>query len=196
MPGRFILISFFIFTPVLQAGNYTNKPAEDSSVLELSKEILTLVKEKDYYSLAKYIHPLHGIRFSPYAYVDTVNDQRFSRSKFKTAVKRRDYDIYNWGSYDGTGDPILLTAKKYFKRFVYDADFLNAEKTSLNQKLVSGNTISNLEEIYPGCVFTESYFSGFDEKYSGMDWRSLRLVYKLYNGKYYLVGIRHDEWTI
>lgn len=177
-------------------GIFSADSVSDSAVLDISKEILTLLKDGDYYSISKYVHPVNGVRFSPYAYIDTASDLTFNPYKLRDALRRRDFDIYNWGSYDGTGDPILLTAKKYFKRFVYDADFLNAEKTSLNQRISSGNTTSNLEEIYSGCVFTESYFSGFDEKYSGMDWRSLRLVYKLYKGKYYLVGIIHDEWTI
>jgi len=29
-----------------------------------------------------------------------------------------------------------------------------------------------------------------------MDWKSLRLVFKERNGKFFLVGIGHDEWTI
>lgn len=30
----------------------------------------------------------------------------------------------------------------------------------------------------------------------GNDWRALRLVFELVDGRYYLVGIIHDEWTI
>jgi hypothetical protein len=186
-----VLSSYFTTTQLLSM-----QREADSTVLGITKEILALIKNSDYFALVQYIHPVHGVRFSPYAYIDTNADQVLSKWKYEDAFKRKDYEKLNWGSYDGTGDVILLTAKDYFKRFVYDADFLNAEKTSLNQKFSPGNTPSNLEEIYPGCVYTESYFSGFDEKYSGMDWRALRLVYSFYEGKYYLVGIIHDEWTI
>jgi hypothetical protein len=189
-----VLVYFVSFVFIQSA--FPADHSNDSAVLDISREILSLLKHGDYYAISKYVHPEEGIRFSPYAYIDTASDLTFKPYKLRDALKRRDFDIYNWGSYDGTGDPILLTAKNYFKRFVYDADFLNAEKTSLNKRIASGNTISNLEEVYLGCVFTESYFSGFDEKYSGMDWRALRLVYKIHEGKYYLVGIIHDERTI
>jgi len=29
-----------------------------------------------------------------------------------------------------------------------------------------------------------------------MDWRSLKLVFKKYEDRFYLVGIIHSEWTI
>ncbi|MBC7850338.1 MAG: hypothetical protein H7Y31_11410 [Chitinophagaceae bacterium] len=81
-------------------------------------------------------------------------------------------------------------------RFVYDVDFLNAESRTFNHMVATGNTLQNLKSVYPESVFTESYFSGFEEKYDGMDWRSLKLVFQPENGKLYLVGIIHDQWTI
>jgi (p)ppGpp synthase/HD superfamily hydrolase len=42
----------------------------------------------------------------------------------------------------------------------------------------------------------EYHFSGFDPKYEGMDWRSLRLVFEEKDNIWHLVGIIHDQWTI
>lgn len=167
---------------------------KDSAILTITKEVLGIFKNKDYSELTRYIHPELGVRFSPYAYIDTTSDQKFTNSTYNQAVKSTKKRI--WGSFDGTGDPMRMKFKEYFKSFVYDVDFLNAEKTTLNTKSSHGNDLDNLKDIYPGCVYTESYFSGFDEKYGGMDWRALRLVYKEYEGKYYLVAVIHDEWTI
>jgi hypothetical protein len=50
--------------------------------------------------------------------------------------------------------------------------------------------------VYRNYDFTESHFSGFEEKYGGMDWRSLRLVFKEIKGRFFLVGVVHDKWTI
>ena len=166
----------------------------DSALLVLTKEILAVIKDKDYKKLTEYIHPENGIRFSPYGYIDTTSDITATRSTFRLNAYINKKRV--WGSYDGSGDPIKLTSREYFEKFVYDVDFLNAEKTSLNLCLGGGNSQNNIRAIYEGLPFTESYFSGFDVKYSGMDWRALRLVYKEYNGTYYLVGIIHDEWTI
>ncbi len=166
----------------------------DSVLLDLTKEILTAIKDKDYKQLTEYIHPEDGIRFSPYGFIDTANDVTATRSTFRLNAYINKKRV--WGYFDGSGDPIKMTSKEYFKRFVYDADFLNAEKTSLNVCLGSGNSQNNILAIYDNLPFTESYFSGFDEKFGGMDWRALRLVFKEYEGEYYLVAIVHDEWTI
>lgn len=79
---------------------------------------------------------------------------------------------------------------------MYNADFLHAPQTSLNKMIGGGNALNNLTTIYKDCVFTEHHFSGFDEKYGGMDWCSLRLVFKSYNNNMYLVAVVHDQWTI
>ncbi len=168
----------------------------DSAILSISKEILEIFKNKDYAELTIYIHPEIGVRFSPYGYIDTTSDLVFTQSYYKTYFTKLKPFPFLWGFFDGSGDSIYLPIANYFGKFVYDVDFLKAEKTTLNQCLGGGNSQNNILVIYDGLPFTESYFSGFDEKYGGMDWRALRLVYKEYNGKYYLVGIIHDEWTI
>lgn len=169
---------------------------KDSIILSISKEVLEIFKNKDYSELTRYFHPEMGVRFSPYAYIDTASDLVFTKSYYKTYFTKLKPFPFHWGYYDGSGDSIKMPVKKYIERFVYDVDFLNAEKTTLNTKSSNGSDLDNLNDIYPGCVYTESFFSGFDEKYGGMDWRALRLVYKEYEGKFYLVGIIHDEWTI
>ncbi|MDZ4757017.1 MAG: hypothetical protein SGJ10_02605 [Bacteroidota bacterium] len=166
----------------------------DMTFLVLTKQILTILKSKNYKMLSYFIHPTIGLRFSPYAHIDTTSDITFTTNNFldKTIQQNK----FNWGSYDGSGDKILLTIENYFKQFVYSADFLNADKTSLNKIIGVGNSSNNLETIYKNCNFTESYFAGFDKKLDGMDWCCLRLVYKKYNSKNYLIGIVHDQWTI
>ncbi|MEO6720683.1 MAG: hypothetical protein ABIN67_09955 [Ferruginibacter sp.] len=166
----------------------------DSMVLSLTKQILTAIKAKDYKSFSTFIHPTEGTRFSPYGYIDTSTDLIFTTKEFlSNADQQKKLD---WGTSDGSGDKILLSVTGYFKKFVYDADFLHAEKTSLNKMLGAGNSLNNLQDVYKGSDFTESYFSGFDKKYGGMDWTCLRLVYKKYQDKYYLIAVVHDQWTI
>lgn len=171
-----------------------NAPNQDSIILETTKQVLTAIKNNDFAKLVTYIHPVSGVRFSPYAYIDTTIDINLKRENFLDVVSKK--DVLIWGNYDGSGDTIRLTVDHYFKKFVYDHDFLNAEKTSLNKITGRGNSTNNLEDVYAGCAYTESYFSGFDKKFDGMDWASLRLVYKKYDNRYFLVGIVHDQWTI
>lgn len=167
---------------------------KDSLILILTNQILTSIKSKDFKSFANFIHPTFGIRFSPYANIDTVKDVKLSADKFLEQLKNQ--NKIKWGSYDGSGDAILLTAEEYFSKFVYNADFLNAPKRSVNKMIGKGNSLNNLETMYHGCNFSESYFSGIDKKFEGLDWCSLRLVFKNFNNKFYVVGIVHDQWTI
>jgi hypothetical protein len=166
----------------------------DSLISTLTKQVLTSIKNKDFKKLPDFIHPTLGVRFSPYAYIDTTSDLKFTANNFYDQIKKQ--NKFNWGGYDGSGDTILLTIEDYFSKFVYNADFLNAEKTSLNKMIGGGNSLNNLETVYKGCNFSESYFSGFDKKFDGMDWCCLRLVFKKNLEKFYLVGIVHDQWTI
>jgi hypothetical protein len=161
----------------------------------LNKEILNLIKKKDYQSLSNHIHPTSGLRFTPYATVNLNNDVVVKPKELVKMMKDNDTHLF-WGSYDGTGDPIDLTTKDYFAQFVYDADFLNAEKITINKSSAKGNSINNIDSIYPECDYVENYFSGFDKQYGGMDWRALRLVFQKEGERYYLVGIVHDQWTI
>jgi len=169
---------------------------KDSILLKTTQNILALLKAKNYAAFANYIHPVEGIRFSPYGFVDTIHDIKLSKQKFINEAGQPIQDMIDWGAFDGTGDPIKMTLNNYMQRFVYDVDFAKPEKRSVNEFIGGGNSLNNLELVYKNCDFTESHFSGFDKKYGGMDWKSLRLVFKVRNKKILLVGIVHDEWTI
>src|SRR5690554_3362141 len=173
---------------------YSKKVMKDSLLLSMTEEILEVIKGKDFQGLAGYFHPEMGVRFSPYGYIDSVHHVHFSREEFLKQVEEGDTLL--WGMYDGTGKDILMSMDGYFDKFVYEVDFLNAEEFSVNEILGTGNSLINIDQVYPGADFTESYFSGFEEKYGGMDWRSLRLIFKADEEQLYLVGIVHDQWTI
>ena len=167
-----------------------------TQIQALAKQVLASLKNKDYESFAGFIHPVEGVRFSPYGYIDTAADKVFSARAFLAELSKKTQTKITWGHYDVTGEHIVLTIDEYFKKFVYNADFLNAPQNSLNEMIGSGNSLNNLTTIYKGCTFSEHHFPGFDQKYNGMDWCSLRLVFKNYENKMYLVGIVHDQWTI
>jgi hypothetical protein len=108
----------------------------------------------------------------------------------------QDQTKYTWGKSMGTGEPITLTFAEYYQGFVYGADFMKAPKVGYNTVIGRGNTINNWPEVYPNGIMVEYHFPGFDEKFQGMDWRSLRLVFEREKEIWYLVGIINDQWTI
>ncbi len=170
------------------------KASKDSSLTGMTKQVLTIFKNKQYAQLAKYIHPEEGLRFSPYATV-LPEDNKFSQEAFKKLVTTNKNKKISWGAYDGSGEAIILTPTEYFGKFVYDANFVNPEKFDINDFIHTGNATNNLKSEYHGSDFTESYFSG-SKKSGGLDWKSIRLVFKKIDGKYYLIGVVHDQWTI
>ncbi|MCA1319410.1 hypothetical protein LC085_05745 [Bacillus tianshenii] len=153
-----------------------------------------LIKEKDFSALKDLIHPTKGVRFTPYGYVDANRNLVFTASEIGDLKENQ--KVYLWGEYDGTGDPIQLSFHDYYKKFIYDADFLHAEEKSINKRLGQGNSIDNSKEVYPDATVVEFHFPGFEEKYEGMDWKSLRVVLEKLDNKWYVVGFIHDQWTI
>jgi len=158
-----------------------------------SQAAILAIKEKDMEKLASLVHPEKGVLFSPYSHIEPGKHKVFSKDQLKGLLKSE--EVYNWGEYDGSGDPIELTFAQYYDKFVYNHDFANVEKVAYNQIQPYGNTIVNISDVYPDGNFIEYYFPG-TEPHDGMDWASLRLVFEEYNGQWYLVCIAHGQWTI
>ncbi|HLG39305.1 MAG TPA: hypothetical protein VI461_06540 [Chitinophagaceae bacterium] len=179
-------------TNIIIDGGIKRRP-DTSLLMKVSAEILKYIKAKNYERFAFFIHPADSIRFSPYAFVDTRDNLTLSRNQFIRLVKQN--KAINWNTSWERDTIETLTVDQYFKKFVYDVDFLNAELKSINQFHSQGTDLNNIKEVYPNCDVVELFFSGFDKKYGGMDFRALRLVYKLKNNKPFLAGVVHDEWT-
>ena len=162
-------------------------------LFKIATEILKTIKKRDYTKLASFVHPKYGILFSPYAYIDTSRSRVLSPTRLIQIAKQN--KRINWHSSWSDSGNEFLTISQYFKKYVYDADFLNAPVKSVNKFHSHGTDLNNINEVYPKCDVVEFYFSGFEEKYGGMDFRGLRLVFGLYNKKLYLIAIVHDEWT-
>lgn len=169
---------------------------ETADVEEQARKSVRVLKEKDMEQLADMAHPVKGIRFSPYGYVDTQSDLVFRAEQLKELIT--DKAVYEWGVYDGSGEPIQLTFAEYFAKFIYDADFVQSHKTAVNREIGQGTTRSNLTEVYPPDrhSFVEFHFEGLDPQFEGLDWKSLRLVFEKSNNGWHLVGIVHDQWTV
>ena len=176
----------------VQAGPATSA---ESNVLALTKGVMAALRDSNYKALAAFIHPSIGVRFTPYGYVDTVQDIVLKPGEILNELSGQPV-TRTWGEFDGTGDPIKMTLKAYMNKFVYDVDFSTPEVININKIVSLGNAPDNIRAVYGDVQYTESHFSGFDKKYDGMDWRSLRLVFKNIEGKDWLVGIIHDQWTI
>jgi hypothetical protein len=188
MKTKFILSALTLLSLAFSAHAQTEK----AQVLAKSKQVLVALINKDAKTLATHVHPAKGVRFSPYGNIDTQKDLTFRR---KDVVKIYTLPAYVWGQADGSGDDIKLDFAGYYKKFVYDKDFARAPAVGYNRVVKQGNAIVNVAEAYPNGKFVEYHFPG-TKKDSGMDWKSLRLIFEKAGKNWYLVGISHDEWTI
>ena len=168
------------------------KQTKKEILKNLNTEIISSFKSNDYARFSEFIHPHKGIRFSMYAYVQPEKDKHFSREDFNRYISMP--TKFTWGEKDGTGDLLVVSLKNYLQQWVFKRDFTQAQ-FYLNEFKGKGNSLNNLIKIYPNADFTENYIPG-SEKYSGMDWNSLRFVFEEFQGEYYLVAVINDEWTV
>lgn len=164
----------------------------DAALKKTNEELLQLLKVNYYDVFAKYIHPQKGVRFSMYAFVNTAEDKHFTKADFEKYYPTK--TTFTWGSRDGSGEIYEATVDEYMKNWVFKKDFTKAEY-AFNKFLGGGNSLNNLKEIYPDTNFTENYISG-SEKNGAMNWNTLRFVFEEFEGKFYVVAVINDEWTI
>jgi hypothetical protein len=154
--------------------------------------VLDMLMRNDYAALSSEIAPDGKLLFSPYGFIDTSEVQQFTPALMAKMNKSKQKIV--WGTQDGTGDKIKMTAKDYFNRYVVNKMYMKADTIRANQSVKIGNSINNVAQIFPNCDYVE-YFCKGTEQYGEADWGILRLVYKTISGKKYLVAVIHDEWT-
>ena len=167
--------------------------ADDEALTSYAREILGILGARDYVSLSQIAHPERGIVFVPYATVNLASDCCFTPSQIANFAS--DNSKYIWGVYDGSGEPVELTPSEYFNEFVFDVDFTKCNNFGINELLRTGNSLENIEEAFPGCVYVDCYMPDPAEE-GGPNWQSLRLVFEEHGGKLMLSAIVHNEFTV
>jgi hypothetical protein len=164
-------------------------PAEDVRVV--ADRVVGAFKAHDGAALAGLVHPEKGVRFSSSAFVDPAADQVFTPGAMAGFWADRTPRV--WGTADGSGDPITLTPAAYAARFVMDRDYA-AAVVSIDADRVRGTTIDNAAAVYPGSRRVEYFIAGTGAD-AAFDWSALRLVLERSGGRWWLVGVIHDQWT-
>lgn len=170
-----------------------SQPDSQPSLQQAAQDIMDILRSRDLDRLAKVIDPEQGLRFSPYAHIDSKTAQHFEAGKLPSF---KDDGKLVWGAYDGSGEPIELTFREYFEKFVYDQDFASAPNVSVNELVGKGNVPFNGLELYPDASYVEFHYPGFDKKNEGMDWESLIVVVRPVDEGWKLCAIAHAQWTI
>jgi len=173
------------------------KVAEEKAVVlslrESADSVMRSLKRSDMAALTPWISVQGSILFSPYSYVDTVQARRLTAHDFSDFFG--DTTQVQWGQYDGSGLPILLSPGEYYKTFIYNQAYAEADSVFENKSIQRGNSLDNLATVFPGNEHVEYFVSG-DPKYAGLGWGSLTLVFRKEGNRYFLVGVVNNRWTI
>jgi hypothetical protein len=167
---------------------------EDSvQVIKFTNELIDLLSIGDWTGFSEHFHPTEGCTFVPYTFM-TEDEQVFTAKSFQESIKNN--TKHNWGEQDGSGNPIISTIKDYSSNYIYSANFKDSlVEIHYNQDFAFSNTQNNIYEYFPFSDAIEYYHPG-SKGYEDMDWRSVIFRCSLIDGKYYLIAVVHNEWTI
>lgn len=187
-------------TPLEPSGSSAGGSAEgpdqtdNFSLLQTACEVCDAIARRDFAALSSYVHPDRGVTFTPYSTVDFTTDLTFTPDQIHGL--EQDQTTYVWGLEDGRGLPIQMTMSQYLDRYVWDADYTRAPEIGIDRIITGGNALENLTEAYEDCRFVDFCHPSADPVNDGLDWSSLKLVFRGEADGWYLVGVVHGEWTI
>lgn len=181
--------------PVASPGQEVSESPEES-LREAARSVAEALRDRDFAALAEWVGA-EGVRFSPYSYVEPEEHVTLSAEELRS-VGHGEEEVRTWGHHDGSGEPIEMTVREYFDRFVYDVAYLEEGEVAVDERQGTGSSLDNASDVYPDGRIVEFHIPGSDPRYGGMDWRSLRLVFERAEGDdgWTLIGVIHDEWTI
>ncbi|MGD6840910.1 hypothetical protein ACQCVH_00190 [Bacillus infantis] len=166
-----------------------DEPFEQSAE-EMAKSIVKALENENYGAISEYVSKEKGLLISPYEFIesDAVVLSKEEMENLSSIQKK-----YLWGYHDGSGKPIRSVPQAYFDRY---KGFTEPDQIILDDVQQRGSTKNNIKEVFPDSKTVEFYQNGTD-KYGGMDWRSLYLVFQQdAEGKLKLSALVTGEWTI
>jgi len=157
---KFLLpIVIGIFSIIVISGCNNNVSAEPATIESVAIKTITALKNKDLEQLSLITHPSQGVVFSPYGYINQDSSITLSTDELSNLDLNQNF---TWGTYDGIGTPINLSVQQYWEQFIYDRDYLMAPQVAQNQTLGTGNSLINIDTVFPTGTFIEYYFPGED----------------------------------
>jgi hypothetical protein len=191
--GRCVIATLLLV--VCSASGATLSPEDaKKDIAGRAHAVIEILAHREFSELSRYVSEDKGVRFSPYAQVDTSADIVLKRGDLRNPHELQ--AVRTWGSYDGSGAPIRMSFAAYYNKFIYDRDFDRAPKIGYNEEFAKSNTTNNAGEVYPDSIVVEYYFPPpADDPEKATQWSALRLIFQKTGAEWFLVGVIHDQWT-
>jgi len=170
-----------------QRQNPQKHPHRDPS-FATAMQMAQALTDKKLSAILPLIHPTKGIRLSEMVRFGGEDDKHFTRKSFETYWKN--HRQINWGYTYGKGDLI----RKDLRRYLSD---LSIPPTSINQK----SKLSKDLRGFPAQGF--GALKGYSLRHTNphsdtreYDWSGMVIILALHQGRWYVVGMFRDRWTI
>lgn len=131
-----------------------------------------------------------GLTIAPFTF---VGDETVTLTADQ--VWNEEEKVRTWGFETGTGDPIMSSLTDYLAALAARTAITSTAEIGYDELIGGGNTINNLEQIFPGATVVEYYHPGTDF-YGGLDWTSVRFVFVEEDGGLVLRALVSDQWEI
>jgi len=197
--GALLLSAVFALTGFSLFGRNHNSStsgdeAGNAALITLAYTVLEHIRDEDYQALSQVVHPEAGVVFTPYATVNLSTDRRLGADQI--AVLNTDTNIYIWGVYNGSGEPIELTQAEYFKQFIPAENCLKASIIGVDQIVRSGNALENITDELPDVKFVDFHMPASPgTSMEDYDWSSLKLGFEEFEGRLWLIAVVTSKWT-
>ena len=166
----------------------------NTELTALSYSIINHIKDGDFQALSLVAHPEYGVVFSPYATITLSKSKCFQPEQI--ALFGSDTNLYVWGVYAGSGEPIEMTVADYLSQFVLYRDYSASAILGINRIVRSGNALENIKDVFPNLQFVDFHIPGnADNDGEDCAWSSLRLGFEEYDGSLWLTLILSSRWT-
>jgi hypothetical protein len=156
---------------------------DDESLVAAARAVVRALDARDFAALGRLVDEREGLSFAPY--LCERGQARIARADVAGLLddkrKRR------WGAYDGSGLPIVLSFRSYFKLFVYDHRYAahSPELRRARDLRCPPESPRRVVRFYLRSPPTNE-----------LHWGALYLVFTPTADGWRLVEIIHDEWTI
>jgi hypothetical protein len=171
---------------------FTLSPAEAKKQMTTRASIVRgALARRDLKTLARLVHPIKGLRFPNGCMRGGAlgPGPKFSISQVPGLLQSS--KKYDWGTDGESDEPVVLTFKGRYEH-LWNKRFKDPSEVNYNTlKSRPLNYIKDLDRAFPGAVCVEFYSKG-TEKFGGMNWSSLWLVFEPYGDGWRLTAILND----
>jgi len=174
--------------PYLKKSKQNDTDTEQNEKNSLIQSLLNALEKKDpAKDIAALIHPEQGITLTEMVRFGSKDDIHFSRTSFMNTM-RNNKKLF-WGHTYGKGDEIYKTLPAYF-------DDLHREKSKVTKILLLDTLKGFTSKGGESVKGLEVYWINESSKTKEYDYLGMVVILSEYRGKWYIVGLLRDRWTI